>query len=215
MQLNHIKTAGTALVSVLLAGCTVYSPIWKQHAAAPVGPPMASGSATALVNRCEIVDIRLGSGYKCLDYGFKSTDGEVVRLAELRDELRAFGPNIGHLAESERQRFTKGRVNYVVYLLALKPSVYVGVPVKQSSDWLYCGDITCVGASWRPKEGPHGEAWLHWRKRAPVREGSFFFVPGLTPSSQALPIEGAPLPLSGGSSGVRLVPRDGAWTVSR
>ena len=168
---------------------------------------------TVLVNRCEIVDIRLGTGYKCLDYGFRSTEGEVVRLRELRDELKALGPQIGHLTEAEKKRYTKDRVRYTLHLLALKPSVYVGVPIVRGDAPLYCGDITCVGASWHLENGRSGDANLHWREAAPAREGSFYFVPGVTPTSQPLPLEGAQLRLPGTDRLIRISPRAGAWTA--
>lgn len=214
MQNTQFQTTGMALACLLMAGCTVYSPVWKQHAQAPVGPPLVNGSATALVNRCEIVDIRLGSGYKCLDYGFKSTEGDIVRLVELRNELRTFGPKIGHLTESEKQEFTKGRVRYVLYLLALKPSVYVGVPIQRGDAWLYCGDITCVAATWSPEARIQVDATLHWRPAAPAREGSFYFVPGLTPSSLPLPAQGAQLSVPGTGRVLQIVQRAGVWTVT-
>lgn len=214
MRAGHnqsLSAAATSLV-LLLAGCTVYSPIWK-GVSSEAGPITVAGQQVSLVNRCELIDIRLGSGYKCLDYGFKDASGDVVRLSELREELQAAGPLIQHITDSEKNLFSKSRVVYQVYLVAIKPSVYIGVPVLRDEQRQYCGDITCISASWETKERVHGAATLIWRSLPRVREGSFWFVPELRQSSQNLPMSGAELPLGQRGAPLKIAAKNGFWVV--
>ena len=210
------KSSLTAIASVfLISGCTIYSPTWRQYPDPPSGPVTGGGQPTTLVNRCELVDIRLGSGYRCLDYGFKDTGGDVVRLKNLREELKAAGPQIQQLREAKQQRYSKEVVRYQIFLVAIKPSVYVGVPLPPGEYPRWCGDITCITASWITPQNDRGEAVLIWRERAPVRRGSFWFAPEFSEGPQPLPPDGAPIQPYPAGYQLKLTPKNEFWTLEK
>lgn len=212
----NFKSSITAISCVaLLSGCTVYSPIWRSYSDSPSGPITGSGHATSLVNRCEVVDIRLGSGYKCLDNGFKDAVGDVIRLETLRNELKDAGPRIQHLIDAERSRFSKKAIRYKIFLVAIKPSVYVGVPLLPGEQSHWCGDVTCIAASWPSQQKYRSEATLIWREQAPVRKDSFWFAPEIHETSEPLPLEGVLIQAKRDGQLLKLTPNNGFWAIAK
>lgn len=174
------------LGAILLAGCAMPTSAPDIEIA---GPPLISGKKTkAEYSKCRSYI----AGTHC-EHSFWDGEGTVITTGELARQIvpsLALAKPLHPYIKAYQKQYQPNAASYIryqrykLYLVALRPTVIVGVPVKALEETCYGSFETgCfyVGS----KETM--DAFLHFGKLPPVRSGSFWFLPESGMESTALP----------------------------
>lgn len=211
-------------LALLLTSCSVRSPIWSDSG--ELGPPLTNGSASRQVKRCDMVRITMSpTGGTTCQYAFQSADGTLIPFGEVHTEI---GKSLAlasqlrpHLQDFRKQYQTNPTKwvryqNYLLYIVALRPTIIVGVPVDSSSARCAApGGSECFRIS-DPK-GWSGHAFSGWTtgvyysRRPPVVAGSFAYIPESNSESVELPADSHQVTLTVANNHFNLVSVNGVW----
>lgn len=217
-----------ALAVAALSGCAIQSPIWTDSN--EYGPPTGAGQSTRQVQRCNVVQVSpwATTGGTWCDYAFRSQDGSITTFASVRSEIEATVSQALPLRPflvafykdfyplpAGRQPYQR----YRLYLVGLRPSVVVGVPieVRESDGCDAPGGTECMRFTERSEEA-RGRAktfGIYYSRRPPVKDGSFVLVPEWKAESVALRSDAPVETIRSGNAVISLVNRDGAWQLQQ
>ena len=213
--------------SAVISGCAIQSPIWTDTD--QLGPPTGAGSPTRQVQRCNMVQVSpwANTSGKWCEYAFKSNDGSLTTFGglqtELANSLQQAGPlrpflvahrNSFHPIPPGRPQYQR----YRLYLVGIRPSVVVGVPVaeRESDECTAPGGSECMRFTEASEQARASRKLfgIYYSQRPPVREGAFVLVPEWRIESVALPTATPGQTLQHGKDVVTLANRDGTWQLA-
>lgn len=211
-------------LSVLFASCSVRSPIWSDSG--EIGPPLTNGSTTRQVNRCDMVRVTMSpTGGTTCQHAFEAEGGSRITFGEIYSEIGnslALASQLRPYLTDFRAQYQKSPAklvkhqNFLLYIVALRPTIVVGVPVASSSARCSApGGSECFMLS-DPK-GWSGHAFSGWStgvyysKRPPVIVGSFAYIPESNNESVELPVDSPVVTLSFADRHFNLANVNGVW----
>lgn len=213
--------------AVLLCACSITG--IRREETEIAGPPLATGQPTRQVHRCDIATAHspwasTGNFNRC-DVAFRGGNGVHIDAFGVQRDISAALPRalpLRPLLEQFRNSAvsSKGSVDrYTLYVVAVNPTVVVGVPNKR-------GDSSCFAPGWTKcftavenyqqdqRYAARSSFTVYYNTRPPVRDGSFVLVPEWNNPSTPLPSENPTATFVEKATSITLEQRDGTWRVS-
>ncbi len=216
-----------AILSALaFTGCGIPRIYWSETDMA--GPPVATGEQTKQFNRCDITSSGIsfspnGGGIRC-DYSFKSKSGVHVDFPQITNEIShgmTFSSHLRpymHKPTPETTQERRYSPELGLYLVALNPTVVVGIPAKNYGE----GRCSAIGGRdcfnvtelyVQERYAQRTSFGVHYKRQPFVREQSFVWIPSLKQDSIPLPSDGSEVVILHPAGSIRLIGSEGFWRL--
>jgi hypothetical protein len=227
-QKTSLLTLGV-FIPFLITACSLRSPVWSESGQS--GPPLAHGSPTRQVEKCDFAKIELfPAGGKACAYAFASKDGVMIPFGDVHQEVEKSLPmatQLRPLLRNYRAQYQKDPKKwtpyptYRLYLVALRPTLVIGIPMNPDES----GNCNALGGQECFRIGDPGEravgsfsGWsfgLYYSKLPPVRTGSFAYVPKWGTESVEIPVDRPRFSLLAGDQEIVLAQVNGLWQLAQ
>jgi hypothetical protein len=227
MQISlMIKKFSAVFVILMCAACGIPRINWSETDM--TGPPTVAGESTKQFNRCDITSSgspfsTSGGGIRC-DHAFKSKTGVHVDFSQIGNEIGHAMTFSSHLRPymrkptAEMTQVPRHSPELGLYLVALNPTVVVGIPAKNYGE----GRCSAVGGRdcfnvtelyVQERYAQRTSFGVHYKRLPFVREQSFAWIPSMKQDSIPLPIDGSEVVIVHPTGSVRLIGNEGFWRL--
>jgi hypothetical protein len=214
------------LLTLAFAGCGIPRFYWSETDMA--GPPLTTGESTKQFDRCDITPTGSpfspnGGGIRC-DHAFKSKSGVHIDFPQLANEIGHSLTHSSHLRPymykptPETTQSPRHSPQLGLYLVALNPTVVVGIPAKDYGEGgcSALGGRDCFNVAELYVQNRYGQRasfGVHYKRLPFVREQSFAWIPSLKADSIPLPADGTEVVLAHPTGSIRLISSNGFWRL--